>query len=329
MFNKIDSNIEVNSLSNCHFDSNHSFYYLSNNGIEHISFKKNSRLIIPIANPLSLLILFNENKIWFIENRSNFYVFNILKKIKKEIKNGKYNGNNGKDLAIFYSAIDKNHIFTIWNLITGNALFKIKNPIALRFFGKNLISGSDGVYNLHDINSGKIIWTKNFNKNNQTISRFNLIGEYQNILVVGIDEDKLVGINTLNGEIIWERHSFPMGFQLFNRRLLSLKSALVELDLKTGDRINHFKNTDYWKQVGFEPQRNNFCLVENHILTTDMNKGIIGAFNTQTHQFDWIHEEVGVYFPAGSPMVYHEPYLFVQDHKNTLHIFEKETPQLS
>jgi hypothetical protein len=50
----------------------------------------------------------------------------------------------------------------------------------------------------------------------------------------------------------------------------------------------------------------------------------VGAFNTITHKFDWVHAEEGVSFPSPRPILYEAPYLVLHDNQGSLHVFEKE-----
>jgi outer membrane protein assembly factor BamB len=175
-----------------------------------------------------------------------------------------------------------------------------------------------------------LLWQKNLETDfpGQKISR--LVGVYENVLIVGIASDWLIGMDTESGSILWKEQAIPNYYQLnkTNGYLISITTGYSQRDAKTGILLQSFKDQKILGLDVFVSQRDNFVIVEDHIITTDWKKGIIGAFNTVTHQFDWIHKEEGVSFPAGQPIKYFEPYLFVMDSKQTLHIFQKENPSI-
>ena len=177
------------------------------------------------------------------------------------------------------------------------------------------------------VETGEILWKFNTSKITEDMEVSRLVGIWNGILVAGIGEDYMIGINTENGELVWKRKAIP-DFDIIDQSLgvlHSLTSGYVKTDIRTGKTLDIFDKEEYFeKEIGIESQRNNYVLVGDHIITSDWKKGKLGAFNTITHRFDWIHEEPGVSFPAGQAMKYFDPYLFVMDSKEVLHIFRKE-----
>lgn len=178
-----------------------------------------------------------------------------------------------------------------------------------------------------EIDTGAVKWVFDILQFGLDMKVSRLVGIWNGILVAGIGEDYMIGINTENGELVWKRKAIP-DFDIIDQSygvLHSLTSGYVKTDIRTGKTLDIFDKKEYFEEeIGIESQRNNYVLVGDHIITSDWKKGKLGAFNTITHRFDWIHEEPGVSFPAGQAMKYFDPYLFVMDSKEVLHIFKKE-----
>lgn len=178
-----------------------------------------------------------------------------------------------------------------------------------------------------EITNGEVKWLF---KTNTGKSIPKLINVYENVLVVGLNEDILLGINTETGELLWKIEECNNRNYVLDEREGKLKGITAigyfEVDIATGkyNRTLFMPIEKLDDPEVFDSQRDNFVLVGDHIITTDWRRGIIAAFNTKTLKYDWTHHEKGVSFPGGSPMKYYEPYLFVTDNKNTLHIFKKE-----
>lgn len=106
-------------------------------------------------------------------------------------------------------------------------------------------------------------------------------------------------------------------------KLHIITGAYKCLNPLSGEAIDSFDDQSYFKEAGIFSQRNNYAIAGDHLITTDYQKGNIGAFNTATHKFDWHHEEEGVSFPSPSPIIYEAPYLLVHDSLGTLHVFRR------
>ena len=235
-----------------------------------------------------------------------------------------------QDYALFHNRKNEANYFSLLNLDTKEIIWEQPNLIAPKLFNNHLFSGSlnKTILNLHSFKTGKVLWQLDLSQShpNSTIQRF--IGASNGVLVVGLSNDMLLGINTQNGTIIWERKGIIKGKLIENDIIHSFMINYSKISLQDGKEINSFVNREYFEQIGIETQRDNYVKVGKHIITTDSRKGIIGAFNTETFQFDWVHTEPGVSFPGGSPMEYKEPYLFVQDNKKTVHVFEHTKPNV-
>ncbi|GAB2896907.1 hypothetical protein [Microbulbifer echini] len=62
-------------------------------------------------------------------------------------------------------------------------------------------------------------------------------------------------------------------------------------DVLSGDLKDKYQGDAYFKEVGIESLRSNYAMAGGHIVTTDRKEGVVGAFNTTTHKFDWVHKE--------------------------------------
>ena len=154
-----------------------------------------------------------------------------------------------------------------------------------------------------------------------------LIGQVNDLALFGLqDQDKLIALNVNSGELAWEIETLPRFDMLDDSgHLHSLTGSYFKMDASTGKEVVSFTDRSYFDEFGILSQRGNYAFVgEDHLITTDYQKGRIGAFNTKTFKFDWIHDEPDVLFPASRPIIYEEPYLLLQDNMDTLNIFKKE-----
>lgn len=134
-----------------------------------------------------------------------------------------------------------------------------------------------------------------------------------------------MALEVSTGKTIWKVNSITKGKIVKDNIIHSFLINYTQTSLENGREIKSFVDRDYFEGIGIETQRSNYVLIDNHIITTDWRKGKIGAFNTVTFKFDWVCEINDVSFPSANPIKYSEPYLYIQDNKNTLHIFEKTT----
>ncbi|WP_226647883.1 PQQ-like beta-propeller repeat protein [Microbulbifer variabilis] len=137
--------------------------------------------------------------------------------------------------------------------------------------------------------------------------------------------DKIAAFDIKTGKVKYEIKTFAKGLCIDEEKGL-LHQMLVNYaayDLLTGELKDNYQDFSYFESVGIETQRSNYVLEGGHIITTDRKEGIIGAFNTLTHKFDWVHKMGGVSFPSPAPIVYQDPYLLLYDNLGALHIFER------
>ncbi|GAB2901040.1 hypothetical protein ACCI51_15610 [Microbulbifer echini] len=154
-----------------------------------------------------------------------------------------------------------------------------------------------------------------------------LVGVSNDVVVFSFkDLDKVVSFDVETGKVKCEMETFARGLCIDEKKGL-LHQVLVNYaayDFLTGELKDNYKNFSYFNSAGIESQRSNYILEGDHIITTDQREGVVGAFNTVTHKFDWVHKEEGVSFPSPAPIVYRDPYLLVYDDSGALHVFRKE-----
>jgi hypothetical protein len=230
-----------------------------------------------------------------------------------------------KLMAFETQSLFKNKVWSNDYLVSGWQEFDERK---LYFDTKNLSDFEPiGKISAMEMDTGDVKWIFDIHEFAPNMKLSRLVGIWNGILVAGIGEDYMIGINTENGEMVWKRKAIP-DFDIIDQShgvLHSLTSGYVKTDIRTGKTLDIFDKKEYFEEeIGIESQRNNYVLVGDHIITTGWKKGKIGAFNTLTHRFDWIHEEPGVSFPAGQAMKYFDPFLFVMDSKEVLHIFKIE-----
>ncbi len=206
-----------------------------------------------------------------------------------------------------------------------------KDIKSLEQIEENFIGQWQFVLTKYSRDTGEIEWVHDFSDAYPQLKNQNgyvrPIGLAKDILVLGIDKiDRIFGMDINTGEIIWEKHAITSGKKLDKEKRVfhSFLINYTQLSLDTGEELKSIANRDYFeKEIGIETQRDNYVIIGDYIVTTDSRKGKIGAFNTNTGRFDWVHEVEGVSFPAGRDMVYSAPYLFVYDFDSNLHVFEK------
>jgi len=234
---------------------------------------------------------------------------------------------NYSNFLLIYKGRYDNREFGIFSIRENKIIWKKHNIKGLEKINNLLLNRQNSYLTKYDIRTGTQLWQFDITGIDPGGKISRLIGVYQNILIAGIGTDWLIGIHTETGELVWKEKAIP-NFDVidYNKGILhSITSGYVKTDPLTGKTLDLFDDKNYFEKViGIESQRDNYAIVGKHLITTDWRKGKIGAFNTLTHRFDWIYEEKGISFPAGHPVQYAEPYLFVMDNKHNLHIFEKE-----
>ncbi|MEO9511541.1 MAG: PQQ-binding-like beta-propeller repeat protein [Flavobacteriaceae bacterium] len=175
-----------------------------------------------------------------------------------------------------------------------------------------------------DIVQGEVKWSLEMNNGNLLPE---LIGVSNGLVIFAFQENsKLIALDIETGAIKWEIKTLTKGLCIDKKKGL-LNQMMVNYtayDLLTGELKVNYQDSSYFESICIESQRSNYVLYGDYLITTDWKNGVVGAFNTLTHKFDWVHEEEGVSFPSPVPLSYTSPYLLIHDNKGTLHIFERE-----
>lgn len=239
--------------------------------------------------------------------------------------------NHYSDKIVVYQGDVYEKEFGVFSKQSKKILWLSKEQNALECFEGYMFG--QRLFEIHrsEINSGKILWKSDLKSIYPVLAdkrgRINFLNIHNELLICGIESlDKLFAININDGSIKWERTTLPSYYQYDTKKkvLHAITAAYKCIDPNTGNELDSFNNRDYFDEIGIFSQRGNYAIAGDHLITTDHAKGIIGAFNTVTHKFDWVHKEEGISFPGANPIIYSEPYLFVHDNKGTLHVFEKE-----
>ncbi|BBM02719.1 hypothetical protein [Microbulbifer sp. GL-2] len=154
----------------------------------------------------------------------------------------------------------------------------------------------------------------------------NLVGVSNDVAVFSFkDLDKLIAFDVETGKVKYEIKTFARGLCIDEKKglLHQMLANYAAYDLLTGELKDNYQDFSYFKSVGVETQRSNYVMMGEHIITTDWKEGVIGAFNTTTHKFDWVHKMGGVSFPPPAPIVYQNSYLLLYDNLGALHIFDR------
>lgn len=233
-------------------------------------------------------------------------------------------------VVVFQGEIEERE-FGIYSKQSKEVLWLDREQKSLECIGDYLFGQDSFEIHRSEIDTGKVLWKSDLKlKYPELVNKnggIDFLGVHNDeLLICGIELlDKLLAININDGSIKWERTTLPGYYQydIQKKVLHIITAAYKRIDPNTGNEIDSYINHDYFYEIGIFSQRGNYVIVGDHIITTDHEKGMIGAFNTVTHKFDWVHKEEGISFPGAFPIKYCEPYLFVQDNKKTLHIFEK------
>lgn len=235
------------------------------------------------------------------------------------------------DYVTVYRDELSNEEFGVYSLSNKKLLWISGDQRNLEIFDNLLFSQDKYLLCRIDILTGNILWKHDFKSIYPNLSenkgRIVLLDVNKSVLIIGLEKlDKLLALSLETGEIKWERTTLPQFYKVaaVENKIHVITASYKCLDLDTGEELDSYDNRSYFDEVGILSQRNNYCFDGAYIITTDYQKGIIGAFNTEKHKFDWVHKEEGVSFPSPNPILYNEPYLLVHDNRGTLHIFEKE-----
>jgi hypothetical protein len=211
----------------------------------------------------------------------------------------------------------------LYDILSRQVCWYAEDGENIKFDSNQIFSISNTSISKRDIETGAILWRKSI-ENGDTVPQFE--GVTDRIALLWLQTaDKLIAFDLETGATKWERRSIASGFAIDSNRglLLQMHPVYSAFDLETGQQVETHIGYDYFESIGIQSHRDNLAFDGTHIYTTDRRKAMIGAFNVLTQQFDWVHREEGISFPAANPIVYKAPYLLVHDNKGDLHVFEK------
>jgi hypothetical protein len=275
--------------------------------------------------------IFSNNLLLTKDSRNNAILLNdsldIIDIMPESIKVGDSSLINNH--IVIYTGKLKNKKFGIYSLIQKKEIWVNSELNALEIYGDNVFGQTDFVFCRLELISGELIWEIDLKKifpDLKLSGRVKILVVCNNIILLGIiNVDKLVAINFITGKVLWDLTSNIRGKLVHDKIIHSFLINYNQISLLNGKVIKSFIDKEYFEKAGIKSQRDNYILIDSHIITTDFSKGIIGAFNINTCEFDWTYEMKGGNFPLPKPIKYCAPYLFIQDNLGALHIFQKQT----
>jgi len=232
-------------------------------------------------------------------------------------------------LAI-YTVQNKIKNFGVYSLTENKIIWQESSISKLQKIDNYFFSQSGNKLLQHDADTGETIWESDFSEiypdlKNKSVS-FDLKGISKHGVLVGIEKiDRLVSLELLTGKLNWDRHTLPQFYFVDkNKEVAHVMTAAYKcIDLENGKEIRSFLNGDYFEDIKMYSQRTSFIVRGNYLYTTDKGQKRIGAFNTTSGKYEWIHEESeSVFHPSGKIRL-SDSYLFISDINKNLHIFEK------
>ncbi|WP_067145671.1 PQQ-binding-like beta-propeller repeat protein [Pseudotamlana agarivorans] len=324
------------NLSNCLFLNKHTFYVFENKTLKKYNIDKmTSENILELKEGHPNLLKFDDSFLWY-SNKRLLRKFQIRTGKEDTFDYGKFNTLN-QNLGIFYTKENNNIFFNVYDLNIKKILWKHKAIISPKFLNNYFFSenSTNNKLSLHRNETGEVIWQLDVSKVFHDLKLSKFIGAYKNVLLVGIGtttdvNNYIAAISIDTGEVIWKQKGF-YNFLKINPSdgcIYLINAGYSKTDIPTGNILDEYVNNEVFGLDKFLSYRDNYVILKDHIISTDHKLGKIVAFNTKTHQFDWVHKEPGVNFPIGSPIIYKAPYLFVQDNKKTVHVFEHTNPNV-
>ncbi|MBP2834031.1 hypothetical protein J8281_17680 [Aquimarina sp. U1-2] len=302
---------------------------------------KNLNLLKTISTSFQLFLIENlVDDIILVQDSTNGRAHTLNLKNDKinmpvEVKDYKVGHDSGvyEGKKILYKSRDiySKSEYVFYDFEQDRIIWNNKTAVSIKIFDSYLFGISTNEIQKFSFDKGQILWKFDFEDQfRKQVCIQILLTVYKTVLVIGLQDDILIGVNIEDGSLLWkieECNNSNYALDESDGKLKGITSiGYFEVDIVNGV-YNRTLFMDFEKvhdPTIFDSQRDNFVLVGDHIITTDWRKGQIGAFNTKTLVFDWMHEETGVSFPAGQPLKYFDPYLFVMDNKNVLHIFKKD-----
>jgi len=232
-----------------------------------------------------------------------------------------------KNHIVVYKGKIRNRKFCVYSLLKKEFLWELNND-PLEVIGSYCFQNDYTFFKARDIETGDILWEKTITDDFEEAKSYKFLTVYNKVLVVAVNDTILAGYNADTGEFLWSVK------ETNNQNLVEAKdgklkgislTSYFETEIETGVyRRIEFAPYEAFNEPGFfSSERDNFTIVNNHIITTDFFSNRIGAFNLETLQYDWFYtEETATGFPASRPIKYFAPYLCLIDNADTLHIYK-------
>ena len=231
-----------------------------------------------------------------------------------------------KEHIVLYKGKVFNKEYSVYSLRLQKKIWGLNN-IPLEIIESYCFQLDYTFFKARNIETGEILWSKTITDDFPEATGYKFKTVYNKVLIIAINDTTLAGYHVDTGELLWSVNKTN------NRNLLvdndgKLKGVIstgyFETDIQTGiHRRIEFAPFEAIKEPGwFESQRDNFVIIDKHIITTDFYSNRIGGFNMETQQYDWFYtEENATGFPASRPIKYFAPYLCLIDNNDTLHIY--------
>lgn len=227
---------------------------------------------------------------------------------------------------VLYKGKIFNQKYSVYSLSKKQILWELDEPLDI--IGDYCFSRKKSNFKARNIETGEVLWSKTITDDFPESTGYKFLTVYNKVLVMAIKDTTLAGYDVDTGELLWSvKETNNQNLLMDNDgklRGISITSYF-ETDIQTGVyRRVEFAPYEAFNEPGFfSSERDNFVIINNHIITTDFYSNRIGAFNMETQQYDWFYtEENATGFPASRPIKYFEPYLCLIDNKDTLHIYE-------
>lgn len=271
-----------------------------------------------------------------IKHHSNYYFISTRSKLFVQIKNEIVPFLNEflcvdslevKNYIVLYQGDIEYQKNSIYSLTKKQILWSLEN-ISLCVIGDYCFSRKKSNFKARNIETGEVLWDKTITDDFPESTGYKFLTVYNKVLVMAIKDTTLAGYDVDTGELLWSVKKTNNQNLLVdeNGKLRGISiTSYFETDIQTGVyRRVEFAPYEAFNEPGFfSSERDNFVIIDNHIITTDFYSNRIGAFNMETQQYDWFYtEENATGFPASRPIKYFEPYLCLIDNEDTLHIYE-------
>ncbi len=292
------------------------------------------------------LLFYSKNKIIYDYNLKELY--SLLNEETFLLSNNSIyiltyiiNDNYGFDYSKLYKFDNKKKLLCDFKVTLSNIQL---------IFNSYIFIYNETIIQAFSIDENKFIWQFNLSKSEENIDIFRIIGIWKQLLFF-IVNDKILSIDIETGKLLnqWQakneasatmaKDEFPSGIKL-DADTGKLLHPYMEIDIQS----NEYKNLDVLSQLEIS-QKEEFTIYPNTGFTFNekylfisatqdswIHKGKppkstchLFAINRKTGKQEWHHKlDTGKKYKAVKKMETTDNKLYVLDHGNTLHIFERE-----